>query len=642
MPAAGPVVGVVRDLPAHAGLDRAVALAGGLPGRGRVVVLVALGSAVHVSPDLLHALLERVRRARRACTVLASVPTADRDAGWTVPDLALAAGLGDEVLLDPWQDLADADAPASSLLHGRTLSATWRRAPTRVLVGAAATDAAQGHALTLPVLLGLLRPVPGAAAGDLAADLLRLVPPRLVVLDATWTSHGSSGSTRADPLPTATVVAGRDPVVVDLVGATLLGLDPAASTVTAGCLRAVGTPPRYTVDGDLRPFTGLRRPPEPLLRAAGGLAASAPALARLLAAAATPPGPDADPDDRVLRALRTVLTPLLADEADPVRTGLLTSVHGLAGAAATALTAWRTTVDKDSLARADVPLGLDEDDYDPADHEAVETEVRPWVELARALPTGDDGLGWRRVDGAVVFEVTRTVRAPYEQWVERVDVSEGISLMADYLGGRRVVRSRDEQGRPVHQAERNVYLPQPNYLALSGGVGVDVVKLQVVRRGPDAVALWWRTVASPNGSADLDDGVLEFSRVGPDRTRLSVAGRQRFTVPLLWQVIDLSRYPELHDALTTDAYRQFFTTTFDNLVARYEGRPFAIGRESADEPAGAGLSRLVDLAVSWLGGAGGGPDRSGDDEPAPPAARRAAAETDELGFRHFRGGGRGR
>ena len=93
------------------------------------------------------------------------------------------------------------------------------------------------------------------------------------------------------------------------------------------------------------------------------------------------------------------------------------------------------------------------------------------------------------VDGATVFEVGREVRADFDEWVARVDVAAGISLMADYLGGRRVAVSSATAGGTTRnrQAERNLFLPQPNYLAAWGGEPIDVCKIELVgtqRRPP--------------------------------------------------------------------------------------------------------------------------------------------------------------
>ena len=53
--------------------------------------------------------------------------------------------------------------------------------------------------------------------------------------------------------------------------------------------------------------------------------------------------------------------------------------------------------------------------------------------------------------------------------------------MNDYAGGRALATARDERGRVTRQIERNLYLPQPNYTALGGGVTIDVTKIETGR-----------------------------------------------------------------------------------------------------------------------------------------------------------------
>jgi hypothetical protein len=238
---------------------------------------------------------------------------------------------------------------------------------------------------------------------------------------------------------------------------------------------------------------------------------------------------------------------------------------------------------------------------------------------------------WRVVDGATVFEVSRDIAADFDEFVARVDVAAGISLMADYLGGRRLTVFATPDGTRTHQVERNLYLPQPNYLALWGGQPIDVCKLELVERTPDEHRLTWRTVLSPNGSATHDDGTLTFTRTATG-TRAAVRGRQLFTLPPAWSGVDLTELPELRNPLLEEAYRRFFTTTFDNLEACFEGREFRIGRPPAppDEPLlTEALGVLLDAAGGWACASDPGPeDGTG---PGPRAA------VDRHGFTHVRG-----
>ena len=75
----------------------------------------------------------------------------------------------------------------------------------------------------------------------------------------------------------------------------------------------------------------------------------------------------------------------------------------------------------------------------------------------------------------------------------------------------------------MRQAERNIYLPQPNYLVLYQGKPIDVSKLEVVEYAADRHRLYWKTVLSENGSATYDDGIATFERTS-DGTRVTITG----------------------------------------------------------------------------------------------------------------------
>jgi hypothetical protein len=224
------------------------------------------------------------------------------------------------------------------------------------------------------------------------------------------------------------------------------------------------------------------------------------------------------------------------------------------------------------------------------------------------------------------------VPADFDAWVERVDVAAGISLMADYLGGRRVTVPGSADPGATRQAERNLYLPQPNWVAAWGGRAIDVGKIELVERRADEHRLTWRTVLSPNGSATYDDGLLSFRRSGHG-TRVTVRGRQLFTLPPAWAGVDLDLWPEVRTPLLEEAYRRFFTTTFDNLEACFEGREFRIGRPPPD-PCEPLLTRSVELLLTaareWVA------DRTGSREPTAGDTAQGPV-VDDHGFTHVRG-----
>jgi hypothetical protein len=145
----------------------------------------------------------------------------------------------------------------------------------------------------------------------------------------------------------------------------------------------------------------------------------------------------------------------------------------------------------------------------------------------------------------------------------------------------------------VRQAERNIYLPQPNYLVLYQGKTIDVSKLEVVEYGANCHRLYWKTVLSENDSAACDDGIATFDRT-IEGTRVTITGRQQFAIPPFFQVFDPDFVPGLKAKLVTHAYQTFFDRTIANFEALVEGRDIRIGRP-VDEPSIPPAEQLMPL-----------------------------------------------
>jgi hypothetical protein len=213
--------------------------------------------------------------------------------------------------------------------------------------------------------------------------------------------------------------------------------------------------------------------------------------------------------------------------------------------------------------------------------------------VAEGAPAVSDELRWRYVEQAIVFHYTKLLPIDYDTFVRKVDIACTIQFMNDYLGGVLVPLQHDDQQRPIRQAERNIYLPQPNYIVLYQGKPIDVSKLEVVEYAADQQRLYWKTIASENASATYDDGIATFSREAAG-TRVTIVGRQQFALPLFWQVFDLDLVPDIKASLATHAYQTFFDRTMANFEALVEGRDIRIGKPT-DEPSPLPLEQLMPL-----------------------------------------------
>ena len=567
--------------------------------------------AVGAGPDTFERILDN-----RDVLVVADLSgyryVTDRDNSYDVVDLS--------------EDLVEAPFPPSSALHGSALAEPWVEADIRVSFAKNKTHAEHGFALSVHNVLGAL-PLRERAyhyrsrlkPWDTCVDLLRATPVHVAIVDATVSNHGSMGDRAARPLRTDTVIAGTDPILVDFVAAAKMNTDPYASPVNAKALHDIGLPPRYTMRGDLTPYEGWENV-HPMQTAALKKIDESPRLAAHLLSATVRPDPELFPFKRDLTArVNRVSAPVLAGPW---------AAWGYAWLAAVvdAVEAWRTLFAKDALARLEVPLDLDLSSFSRADYDAVVDYLSPLEQLVRAVPPDENGLRWRYVDGSVLFHYAKVLPIDFDRFVDAVPVRNAITFMKDYIGGHTVAIHRDGEGRVTHQAERNVYLPQPNWMVLYGGSAIDVAKLEAIHYGEDEHKIVWRTVHSSNDSATHDDGSVRFVRTGAG-TEITVVARQQFKLPPFWQMVDLDRFPEIKNRFVSAEYFKFFDETIDNFAQAYAGEDIQIGRAweplHGEEAAEWVEVDLVTRAREFVGRFGVGQDPGGT--------------LDENGFRHFAG-----
>jgi hypothetical protein len=298
--------------------------------------------------------------------------------------------------------------------------------------------------------------------------------------------------------------------------------------------------------------------------------------------------------------------------------------------------------DKDSLRQSEASLNIDPADIPARAYEALPAELGFQAELLRGVAADAQGVRWRFDDGAVLFDGARRFPIPFAAFVEAVPIHRAIQFMNDYAGGRAFVTRRDRRGRALRQIERNLYLPQPNYTALGGGVTIDVTKIELVDYAPQRQRMFWKTVKSANGSALADDGIVTFEALGAD-TLVTIWGRQHFVLPPLWAAIDRELTPAMKKTLVSEAYGRFFQRTFANFEAVAEGRDVRIGRPWSQASEGEPLPvEQIAEAVKRVTPEGGFDlsamvksvlGRGGDARPEPD-------RIDADGFRHFQGAGR--
>ena len=520
----------------------------------------------------------------------------------------------------------------------------WRGAALRINFAKNRTHEECHFALCVHNLAGLApaRRTPE----DGCLQVLREAPPHFNIIDAHTSAHGGAGQRAPRPLATHTLIASENALLADWAGAARMGLDPYASPVNAAALRALGLPADPVIDGDLTPYP-LWRNVHPLLARTARQRNRADGLGALSAAWMQ----SVDHElfafrDFYSESINAVVAPLLrrVDE-NPRSFWLAVALNVLLARLDGLAQAQNTMFSKDRLRRRVAPLLIDPAAFASADYEAIAATLAPYERLLEHVPPNRNGVRWRHVDGAIVFACEHVFPIAFDKFVRRVDITRAIQYMNDYIGGATVAVRRDARGRVVEQAERNLYLQQPNWIVLFGGEVIDVEKIEHIRYERGRRAISWRTVASPNASATVDDGCVSFAREGDGQTRVHVFARQKFTLPLAFKLFDIDLAPALRDPIIEGAYATFFSGTMANLQAAYEGRDFRIGHTpEADAPKRA-LPRLLATAAAALAellrrrhGVGDIGDVAAwllATEPAPASATPAGPTTDAAGFRHF-------
>jgi uncharacterized protein (DUF362 family) len=551
-------------------------------------------------------------------------------------------------VLDLSEDLVPADFPVEGVLHGGELARTWRDAHFRICFAKNKTDEGDFYSLCLDSLISVLplvdkdyyyrHRVPG---GDAVSDLLRATPVHFAMIDATVSAHGSGGSRAPVAMSTHCIIASESAPLADYVGALKMSLDPYQSQLANRVFRSLGLPADYAVDGSLASYPGWRNV-HPIVADSHRRREGSLTLSRLvkpwLQILDTEVFPLKHPIDATVNSN---ISPLFSDiDQNAVASWGLVTANYMLGSLNQVLEMYRTLYDKDALRQVHLPLGFQPEKYSEADYLSIVPELCALEPLLTDVPPAADGLRWRYVENSTVFEFVRDLPIDFEEFVRYVDVSKTIQHMNDYIGGVVVPVRQDPRGRVRFQAERNIYLPQPNYLALSQGKRIDVGKIEVCDYTDSCHRMFWKTIQSENDSAIYDDGIVSFIR-SSEGTRVRIVGRQLFVLPPFFQAVNLDLTPQYKASLVTHAYKTFFDRTCSNLEALVEGREIRIGRswrvpESPEDteplPVEA-IHRVLVNVSEYVQGIIEGARISGE---AVSNAAAMPAFIDDDGFKHFR------
>jgi len=504
-------------------------------------------------------------------------------------------------------DLTDGGFNAGSLLEGSRLGREWLEADFRISFAKNKTSQESGYSLGLSNILGVL-PLRDKEyhyyhrldPGDICIELLERTPVHFSIIDAVISNHGSNGSSRSNPLQTNTILAGENIILCDFAGAMKMGLDPYVSAVNAGVMRSAGLPEHYRIVGDLDAYPGWINVPVLLSASVRRRNEYLPAHQMSRAWFQTV-NKDIFPfrnyvDERINKTLTR-----LVDEIDNHPLGLigLTGLNYFIAWCHHAIQAYQVMYDKEKICRKQTSLGIDLKKYKADDYSGIVNYMESLAGIAAKTPPDHNGLRWRYIDKSVIFEYKRILPVSFDSFVKHVDISAAVRMMNDNIGGALSVVRRNRKGQALLHAERNIYLPQPNWMAVFGGDFIDVCKLELVRYERNRHRIFWRTVFSPNCSARFDDGIVTFARSGKSGTVITIVARQEFTLPLFWQVFNVDYVPDIKDALVSDSYTTFFARTIANYEAAFEGRDVRAGKQW-DNSAGEADSEKPHMPVEQL------------------------------------------
>lgn len=481
-------------------------------------------------------------------------------------------------------DLAGYDFSSDSYtIAGVGAAASWSDADFRINFARNRTHESHLYALCLHNLLGVSVTTDNPVdAAERCLQTLQTAPPHFNLVDAWVSCHGGAGERAPRMLRTCTLFAGVDTLLVDFAAACKMGLDPFASPLNARALRHQGLPDSYQIHGNTSPFP-LWENVHPLVADSARKRNGIAILGNITQAWFQRVDREHFPirefyNDRI----NSFIAPLMEKIGEDARSQYLLVVLNYALAyVGHAVLAQYTLFAKHKLARQTKTLETDLSQYPGSFYEGLTEYLAPFERLLTDIAPNEHGIRLRRIDDTMLFAAAQDIPIAYGDFVRRVKIEQAVAYMNDYIGGSVVSVKRDRRNRVRHRAERNLYLQQPNWMVLLGGDVIDVEKLELIRYRPNERTIYWRTVASPNESAESDDGRVTFSRTESGQTRVEIFTRQKFALPTFFKLVNIDLLPGVRDPIVAQAYRTYFEGTMANLLAGYEGQDYRAGRDPA-------------------------------------------------------------